>query len=197
LLPSAAGFVDPLLSTGFPLTLLGVARLAEIIDCDWQKGTMVQALDSYASQTDDDLLTTGSLIGALYANMGNFGVFSALSLIYFAAVSYSEAARRLGKGHLAQGFLLHNHPQFGPECAQILDRARRIRTQEESRDLIEEIFRLIEPFDVAGLGKRNRFNWYPVEAEDILHSAHKLGATKMEITEMLERCGFQPAISQA
>ena len=31
LLPSAAGFVDPLLSTGFPLTLLGVARLAEII----------------------------------------------------------------------------------------------------------------------------------------------------------------------
>ena len=28
----AAGFVDPLLSTGFPLTLLGVARLAEIVE---------------------------------------------------------------------------------------------------------------------------------------------------------------------
>ena len=26
LLPSAAGFVDPLLSSGFPLTLLGVSR---------------------------------------------------------------------------------------------------------------------------------------------------------------------------
>ncbi len=36
LLPSAAGFVDPLLSTGFPLTLLGVARLAEIIAQDWK-----------------------------------------------------------------------------------------------------------------------------------------------------------------
>ena len=32
LLPSAAGFVDPLLSTGFPLTLLGVTRVAEIIE---------------------------------------------------------------------------------------------------------------------------------------------------------------------
>jgi hypothetical protein len=44
LLPSAAGFVDPLLSTGIPLTLLGVSRLAEIIERDWgtqrfQRGT--------------------------------------------------------------------------------------------------------------------------------------------------------------
>ena len=31
LLPSAAGFVDPLLSTGFPLTLLGVQRMGEIL----------------------------------------------------------------------------------------------------------------------------------------------------------------------
>ena len=35
MLPSAAGFVDPLLSTGFPLTLLGVSRLSEIIEHDW------------------------------------------------------------------------------------------------------------------------------------------------------------------
>ncbi len=35
LLPSAAGFVDPLLSTGFPLTLLGVTRVAEIIESAW------------------------------------------------------------------------------------------------------------------------------------------------------------------
>src|SRR5206468_943554 len=31
LLPSAAGFIDPLLSTGFPLTLFGVDRLARAI----------------------------------------------------------------------------------------------------------------------------------------------------------------------
>ena len=31
LMPSAAGFVDPLLSTGFPLTLLGIQRRAEVL----------------------------------------------------------------------------------------------------------------------------------------------------------------------
>ena len=31
MLPSAAGFVDPLLSTGFALTLMGIERLAQII----------------------------------------------------------------------------------------------------------------------------------------------------------------------
>ena len=39
MLPSAAGFVDPLLSTGFPLTLMGIERLARVIDkdCELQK----------------------------------------------------------------------------------------------------------------------------------------------------------------
>ena len=32
LLPSAAGVIDPLLSTGFPLTLLGLSRLLEVLD---------------------------------------------------------------------------------------------------------------------------------------------------------------------
>ena len=39
LLPSAAGFVDPLMSTGFPLALLGVARLANILEHDWESGS--------------------------------------------------------------------------------------------------------------------------------------------------------------
>src|SRR6185369_2409006 len=37
LLPSAAGFVDPLLSTGFPLTLLGVTRLGRLLRLNWNK----------------------------------------------------------------------------------------------------------------------------------------------------------------
>jgi FADH2 O2-dependent halogenase len=196
LLPSAAGFVDPLLSTGFPLTLLGVTRLAKIIECDWNTEAFAEKLESYALKTDTELLATSRLIGALYANMGNFRVFAALSLIYFAVASYAEAATRLGKRQLAQSFLLHDQPQFGPECAQLLDRARQIRTQQESGNLIEQIYRLIEPFDIAGLRRGDRLSWYPVEAEDLLHSGYKLGASREEIMRMLERCGFQPATLQ-
>src|SRR5438128_1335337 len=51
LLPSAAGFVDPLLSTGFPLTLLGVARLAEILATDWNSPEVEERLIQYAQCT--------------------------------------------------------------------------------------------------------------------------------------------------
>ena len=197
LLPSSAGFVDPLLSTGFPLTLLGVTRLAKIIEHDWQRQTFAEKLENYALETDSELFATSRLIGALYANMGNFRVFSALSLVYFAIASYSEVARRLGKRHLAQSFLLHDHPQFGPKSIRLLERALRIQTQQESEELIEEVYRLIEPFDVAGLGQRTRFNWYPVKAEELLRSGYKLGASQEEVMQMLERCGFQPVTSQS
>jgi tetracycline 7-halogenase / FADH2 O2-dependent halogenase len=197
LLPSAAGFVDPLLSTGFPLALLGVARLAEILEHDWGTEAFEARLEDYAARTDAELLATARLIGALYANLGNFPLFSALTLLYFAAASYSETVRRLGKSQLATSFLLHDHPQFGPECARVLDRASSVRNETESAGLIEEIFRVIKPIDVAGLGDRSRRNWYPMEAEDLLRAAHKVDASRDEIVQMLKRCGFNPACLRA
>ena len=187
LLPSAAGFVDPLLSTGFPLTLLGVARLARLFEKNWDPA----GLADYAAQTDADLLATARLIGALYANMSNFPVFVSLTLLYFAAVSYSEAARRLGKPELAASFLLREHPEFGAACQRLLDRARRPFNGEESRGFSEEVLQIIEPFNVAGLGNPTRRNWYPVDPDDLLRAASKLDATVGEVMALLQRCGFQ------
>jgi len=192
LLPSAAGFVDPLLSTGFPLTLLGVARLAKILKEDWEKPGFAARLDEYAQQTDRELLATARLIGALYANMNNFPVFIALTLLYFAAASFSEAARRLGKPHLATGFLLCDDPVFGPASRSLMERARKPLTQAESQILIRDIHASIEPFNIAGLGRAERRNWYPVEAKDLLDGAGKLNVTHAEIEAMLQRCGFTP-----
>ncbi|HVT92388.1 MAG TPA: FAD-dependent oxidoreductase [Bryobacteraceae bacterium] len=175
LLPSAAGFVDPLLSTGFPLTLLGVARLAEILEAGWS----AERLANYAAQTERELLATARLLGGLYRSMGDFEEFTALSLLYFAAASYSETARRLGKPHLAASFLLCDS-SFGEGCRELLGRPH----------TREEIGKLIEPIDVAGLTKAGRRNWYPVEARDLLDSAAKLEATKEDMARLLERCGL-------
>jgi FADH2 O2-dependent halogenase len=191
LLPSAAGFVDPLLSTGFPLTLLGVDRLAKIIASDWGHAHFAARLQTYATQTDAELVTTGRLIGALYATMGNFPVFVSLSLLYFAAASFSETVRRLGKPHLAQSFLLHDHPHFGASFVQLCERAKRIRTINESEQLSRDILQTIEPFNVAGLGNPQHRNWYPVDPQDLINSAEKLEATEGEIFKLLERCGFK------
>jgi FADH2 O2-dependent halogenase len=190
MLPSSAGFVDPLLSTGFPLTLLGVSRLAEILESNWNSEQFQLGLQSYADQTTSELLATARLIGALYANMNNFAVFKSLSLLYFAAASYSETVRRLNKPHLAQSFLLHDHPIFGPASKALIDRAMRITSDEESACLSEDILRAIEPFDVAGLSDGGRRSWYPVEAEDLFRSAAKVQSTHGEIEALLQRCGF-------
>ncbi|MEO8724940.1 MAG: FAD-dependent oxidoreductase [Acidobacteriaceae bacterium] len=190
MLPSAAGFVDPLLSTGFPLALLGVGRLAEIIARDWNSPRFHSHLQRYSARTRDELLATSGLIASLYANMNNFPVFTALSLLYFAAASYSEAARRLNKPQSAPSFLLHDHEVFGPESRKLFERAIHPRTEQESASLIEDALRAIAPIDVAGLSNRSRRNWYPVDPRDLLRSASKVEATREQIENMLDSCGF-------
>jgi FADH2 O2-dependent halogenase len=194
LLPSAAGFVDPLLSTGIPLTLLGVSRLAEIIERDWERDWGTQRfnerLQAYAQQTNRELTATACLIGALYANMNNFPVFVALTLLYFAAASFSETARKLGKPHMAGSFLLCDDSNFGPVYAQLIERSRHLLSKNESNELIKDILEAIEPINIAGLGRPDRRNWYPVYADDLLGAAEKLGASRENIVELLRRCGF-------
>jgi FADH2 O2-dependent halogenase len=187
MLPSAAGFVDPLLSTGFPLTLIGIERLARIIHTDRDSADLGWQLQSYAQQTDCDLLAASRLIGALYGTMGDFNAFTAVSLLYFAAVSFAETAQRLGKPELAPGFLLREHPGFGPSSRVLLERAHRIN---DSGGFAEEVVRLIEPFNVGGFGDASRHNWYPVCAEDLLRAGHKLGADREGIIAMLDKAGF-------
>jgi tetracycline 7-halogenase / FADH2 O2-dependent halogenase len=190
LLPSAAGFVDPLLSSGFPLTLLGVSRIAEMIDRHWNQHSFATELLTYAASTDGELLATSRLIGALYANMNNFDAFRAISLLYFAAASFSETVRRLGKPHLAQSFLLHTDPRFGSTSKALLERAATGVSKGDTAAFVQEVQRAIEPFDVAGLCASPPNGWYPVDAEDLKQAAWKVGAAAGEIDDMLQRCGF-------
>ena len=176
MLPSAAGFVDPLLSTGFSLTLLGVMRLAALLE----KGVPhFGDLKGYAQQTRDELHISARLIGALYKKMNDFEKFSALTLLYFAAASYSETARRLGKAHLCGGFLMHDHPQFGAALRGCLRNADK-----------KQILQAIKPIDVAGLSRNDRNNWNPVDADDLRRAAPKVQATSQEIEDLLAACGF-------
>lgn len=186
MLPSAAGFVDPLLSTGFALTLMGIERLARIL----QLGDLTRELQCYARQTEGELLTASRLIGALYATMDNFPAFTAVSLLYFAAVSFSETAHRLGKTELAPGFLLDQHPEFGPAARLLLERPYKLEGAAETQVFTEEVLRLIEPFNLGRFGDPTCHNQYPVRAEDLLNARSKLAASREEIITMLDKIGF-------
>ncbi len=195
LLPSAAGFVDPLLSTGFPLTLLGVMRMAELIEQHWGAADWRDQLFEYSVQTTTELVLVSRLVAALYATMDDFELFSALTLLYFAAATFTETARRLGKPELAgKSFLLADNPLFGLRARYCIDRVLQSR-QELSHSPAREIFldrirETIEPIDVAGLSARGRRNWFPVNADDLRNNRQKVGATAEEIEDLLRRVGF-------
>lgn len=189
LLPSAAGVIDPLLSTGFPLTLLGVHRLLGLLE-RYPQGVPEAALAEYAAASTRELDATERLVAALYASMGDFTLFKRLALLYFTAASFSETVRRLGYGARARGFLLCDDERFGAELAACTGAALAGPRGVGREALLARIDRAIEPFDVAGLGDRSRRDWYPVRADDLVASAPKVGATRAEIDGLLERCGL-------
>ena len=194
LLPSAVGVIDPLLSTGFPLTLLGIGRLLEVLERPADGAGREAALNAYARVTQDELDITEQLVAALYASMNDPALFKRLSLLYFAAASYSEAAQRLGRPELAPGFLLHAHPRFGGELRACAALAAAHPRGPEREALSGRIDRAIEPFDTAGLLDGSRRSWYPVKADDLVVGAPKLDATVEEIHRLLERCGFDARV---
>jgi len=190
LLPSAAGVIDPLLSTGFPLTLLGIERLLTILE----SGPSEAALRDYERVTLAELDATEMLVAALYNTMGDAALFKRLTLLYFAAASFSEAARRLNRPELAPGFLLHAHPAFGPDlhtCCAIALASPQGRARDELMTMIDAA---IEPFDIAGLGDRSRHDWYPALAGDLAANAAKLGVTAPDVQLLLQRSGFTRAV---
>ncbi len=190
LLPSTAGFINPLLSTGFPLALLGVSRLALCLEHDFRSEKFEEKMSHYAAQTQAELSITEELIAALCANMGDFELFTRLTLLYFAAASFSETVRRLDKPELAGGFLMNANPRFGPLARACFAQARRQLKGDERHQLIQRIEAIVRPFDVAGLTKRGNNNWFPVEAEDLLSAGDKVGATREELELLLSRAGF-------
>jgi len=181
--------VDPLLSTGFPLTLLGISRLARIVEESWAGPDLASRMEELGRATLAEADAAARLTSALYASFGDFAAFALLTRLYFAAASWTESCRRLGKSERATSFLLHDEPVFGPRlrrlCEAAADPDPGVR-----RAAAAAVRETIEPFDVIGLNDETRRNWYPADARDLLAARHKLGASGEEIAAMLERTGL-------
>ncbi len=187
MLPSAAAFVDPLLSTGFALTLLGIERLASILE----KGRMPcrEELVQYSDETDRDAAAAAFLIQTLYDRFDRPDEFKNLLMLYFAAVSYSETARRLGRNDLDRGFLLSGRTDFWAGLKSILETHRSGRGGGD--DLQRSIQNLIRNFNVGGWLECPDKRWLPVDLRCLLASAGLFGISTHEMEAMMVRTGLR------
>lgn len=177
-LPSACAFVDPLYSTGFPLTLLGVERIARILEGGLSNPERDTRLREYARTTLAEADWVAQFIRGNYRAFPHFNqAFVPLSQFYFAAASYSEMARRLHKPHLLRGYLAPYHDGFlqeMEECARLSPHCN-----------LTEVTQAIAPVNVAGLADANKRNWYGVDLADLVKAAHKLELSPAQMQEII------------
>ena len=178
MLPSAAAFIDPLFSTGIPLTLLGIERMARILElanADVTTSAPRGSLESYGAVTLAEADHTARFIAGCYAAFPRFDQFAAYSMFYFAAASFSEMARRLGVNSRAARFLGGDRPAFAESLA-------RLSPQLHAPDpgYASAVARSIEPLNIAGLCDPAKRNWYPVDTRDMVRGARKLGTVSFQ-----------------
>jgi FADH2 O2-dependent halogenase len=176
MLPSAAAFIDPLFSTGIPLTLLGIERLARNLE---QRRPAGRPCGDYADITLAEADHTARFIAGCYAAFPRFEQFTAYSMFYFAAASYSEMARRLGVNSEAARFLGADRTAFAESLARLSPQSHGPGPGYESA-----VARSIEPLNIAGLCHPDKRNWYPVDMRDIVRGARKLGTVSFQASSL-------------
>ena len=171
MLPSAAAFIDPLFSTGIPLTLLGIERLARAFaEAGVKPGQ--DTLEGYGAATLADADCTADFVAGSYAGFQLFPRFTAYSMFYFAAASFSEMARRLDSPKTPRGFLCGDSDRFTSAMTRFSPAAPGVARDGYDR----EVAAAIAGWNVAGLCDADKQNWYGVEARDAIAAAGKLGA---------------------
>jgi FADH2 O2-dependent halogenase len=176
MLPSAAAFIDPLFSTGIPLTLLGIERIARILEGSAVAPLEEAPYDRCSEATLAEADHTARFIAGCYAALPRFEQFAAYSMFYFAAASYSEMARRLGVHAADAGFLCADRPSFRDATLHLSP-----ASTPHDRGYQQAVAQAIEPLNIAGLCDPGRRNWYPVDLEDTMRGAAKLGVTREQI----------------
>ena len=182
MLPSAAAFVDPLFSTGFPLTLLGIERLAALLESRAFFDEPA-SLGAYGETTLGEADHTAHFVAGCYAGFPRFDDFVQYSMFYFAAASYAEMARRVAPERAAAGFLRVADPAFGSALRSLSPACGVDGLGARVRDAVDAV-------NIAGLCDGRKRNWYGVEAEDAVAGAHKLGVTPATVAAALAALGL-------
>jgi FADH2 O2-dependent halogenase len=160
LLPVAAGFIDPLYSTGIGHTLSGLERLAGILKEHWNCPSLADQLADYGALVRQEIELIDLIVHGAYAARRTFRLFAAYAMTYFAAATTYER-RRLHDG-IRKGFLSADDAAFVHTIQTLWSRlpARHGVGERELAEYERDVSRLLQPYNTAGLcdpGARNMY----------------------------------------
>jgi tetracycline 7-halogenase / FADH2 O2-dependent halogenase len=182
MLPSAAAFVDPLFSTGIPMTFLGIERLAAMLE-PWRglkpplhddRLAEASAAARYDATTLAEADHTARFVSGCYAAFPRFDVFAAYSMFYFVAASFSEMARRLTPGAASRGFLCAADRDFASALTQM---SPAIAPPGSTSAFARQVADACAPLNIAGLCDPAKRNSYGIDVDDTIRAAAKLGVS--------------------
>lgn len=156
LLPNAAGFIDPLHSTGIAQTLCGIERLVSILKNHWQRSTLPSRLNEYEHTLRSEFAFVDRLVAGGYATRRVFPLFAAFSMLYFAAATTYERRRQRGELPPGAAFLCADDKALFGLVATASNRVRELTaTGRPTDDAITRFERetaaALRPFNHAGL----------------------------------------------
>jgi len=191
LLPQSFAFFDPLFSTGLAWSLLGVERLADLLEDGLPSPSGLQRYD--------DLLRIEAnhqqaLVEAAYSALPEFDVFRSLTFLYFAAASFSEIRQRLlpwegeGGSWAWEAFLGSEDERL---CSMFQASAERARAAlAGGRGSVLEFSRWVQ----SGIASRNLIglgdaadHLYGFDLDALLEHSDLVGLSRREMLQRLPR----------
>jgi FADH2 O2-dependent halogenase len=126
----------------------------------------------YEAAVKRDISCVARYISANFVAFSDFERFTDVSMFYFAAASWSEICRRIGKRELAPGMLLSGDTAFWERFDAYL------AGECTAADAIA-------PWNIAGLADRSKAGMYPANLSDVIAAAEKLGLTEDEMQAII------------
>jgi len=167
MLPHAAGFIDPLHSTGIAHTLSGVERLARILEQSWDHENRIAALQTYQQQVLQELVLLDRLVSGCYRAMNHFPWFVSYSMLYFIATIRYELDRLEGPQDRAPtAFLGADQADWTRIVSSVLERLqmdldRGDSSLQQAERFQETVWKSLKPFDRVGLSSPEIHHMYP------------------------------------
>ncbi len=157
MLPYAAGFIDPLHSTGIAHTLSAIERLIPLLQRHWNQDILSGVLEGYGNALRQEFQLVDRLVAGCYRTLPSFRHLAAFAMLYFAAATTSERRRLANETGNPPAFLCGDDPTFTRIVNAMLDELENSPSAENFERMLAAA---ISDYNTAGLCDASVQNMY-------------------------------------